>query len=100
MLLVNNQDMIERNVVGCVESLGTFGGHDPSFDPYNLYLENMPEKIILTIDFDYSTDFSKAFDKFRRTLTIISEFIFKCSYLHSSIHLSCMLRCLLSLFEL
>jgi len=41
-------------------------------------------KIILTIAFDYSTDFSKAFDKFRRALTVIPGFMFMRSYLHSS----------------
>ena len=41
-------------------------------------------KIILTTAFNFFTDFSKAFDKFRRALTIISAFLFKCSYLHPS----------------
>ena len=39
-------------------------------------------KIMLTTDFDFSTDFSKAIDKFRRALTIIPRFMFKCSYSH------------------
>ena len=39
-------------------------------------------KIMLTTTFNFFTDFSKAFDKFRRALTIISKFLFKCSYLH------------------
>jgi len=67
-----------------MESLGTFREYNPSLDPYNLYLGNMPRKIILTIAFDHSKDFSQVFDKFRRALTIISEFMFKCSYSHSS----------------
>ena len=71
-------------MVDCSESLGTFRGYDPSLDPYSLYLEDMPGKIIFPIAFNHSTDFSKAFDKFRRALTIISAFLFKCSYLHSS----------------
>ena len=64
----------------CAKSLGTFRGSDPSLDPYSLYLGND----ILTIAFDYSTNFSKAFDKFRRALTVIFAFLFKFSYLHPS----------------
>ena len=37
-----------------------------------------------TATFDFSTDFSKAIDKFRRALTVISRFMFKCSYSHLS----------------
>jgi len=54
-----------------VESLGAFREYNLSLDPYSLNIKNMPEKIILTIAFDYSTSFSKAFDKSTRTLTII-----------------------------
>jgi len=43
----------------------------------------MPGKIIFTIAFDHSTDFSKAFDKFRRALAITPTFMLGCSYLHS-----------------
>jgi len=39
---------------------------------------------MLIIAFDYSADFSKAFDKFRRAVIDIPIFIFGCSYLHSS----------------
>jgi len=39
---------------------------------------------VLVIAFDYSTDFSKAFDKFKRALAIIFGFMFFCFYLHSS----------------
>ena len=38
---------------------------------------------MFTISFDHSTDFSKAFDKFRRALTITRTFTSECSYLHS-----------------
>ena len=41
-------------------------------------------KIILTSAFDYSSEFSKAFDMFRRTLAIMHLLIFLCSYLYSS----------------
>jgi len=76
--------MLEGNKIYCMDSLGTFRGYDPSFDPYSLYLGNMPAKILFTIAFNHSTDFSKACDKFRRALSIISQFIFKCFYLHPS----------------
>ena len=39
--------------------------------------------IMLTTVFDCSNNFLKAFDKFWRALTIISEFKFKCSYSRS-----------------
>ena len=97
MLPVDYDDMLERNVVDCLESLGTFRVYDPSLDPYIVYLETMPAKMMLTFAFDHSKDFSRAFDKFRRALTIISRFMFKRCYSHSS---SCMLRCLISSCEL
>ena len=43
----------------------------------------MPGNIILTSAFDYSSDFSKAFIVFRRTLAVMHLFRFACSYLHS-----------------
>jgi len=76
--------MLKWKTVDCIEFLGTFRGYDPFLDPYSLYLGNTPLKIMLTIAFNRSTDFFKAFDKFRRALTLISRFIFTSSYLHSS----------------
>jgi len=84
MSFVNHHCMLEGNVFDCMQSLGTFGEYDLFLDPYNLYLGNMPTKILFTIAFNHSTDFSKACDKFRRALTIILHFMFKCSYSHSS----------------
>ena len=78
MSSVDYHDMFVGNVVNCGES------PDPSLDPYTLYVENMPMKIMLTTTCKYSTDFSEAFDKFKRALTIIPRFVFKCSNLHSS----------------
>ena len=69
-------------MVDCLESLGTFKGYDPSFDTYNLYLENMPEKFMLTIAIDYSIDFPR--DLITLGVTIMHVFIFVCSYLHLS----------------
>jgi len=81
--LVAGHNMLEGNEIDCMESLGTFRGYDPSLDPYNLYLENMPVKILFTIAFNHSKDFSKAWHTFKRAL-IISQFMFKCFYLHPS----------------
>jgi len=75
-------DKFKENVFDCVESLGTFRGYDPSLDPYSLYLGNIPGKILFTIAFNHYTDFSNACDKFRRALTIILRFMFKCTYSH------------------
>jgi len=44
----------------------------------------LPRKIILTIVFDYSFDFSKAYDKSMRALAIIDVVLLVFSYLHSS----------------
>ena len=82
--LLNSRLGLEGNAVDCVESLDTFRGYDLYLDPHILYLGNLPAKIMSTIVFDYSTNFSKAFDKFRRALTLIARFLFKCSYLYSS----------------
>ena len=36
--IVNHYDMFEGTVFDCLDSLGTFRGYDPSFDPYSLYI--------------------------------------------------------------
>jgi len=77
--LVDSHVVLEGNKVDCFATLGTFRGYNPSLDPYNLYLEHLPGKIVLIVAFDYSTDFSKAFDKFGRAFTIIFGFMFLCS---------------------
>ena len=71
-------------MVDCSKSLRTFGGYASSLDPYSLYLEDVPGKIIFIISYDHPTNFSKAFDKFMRALTITPTFMLGCSYLHSS----------------
>jgi len=78
------RDVLKGKLSDCIESLGTFRGYNPSLDPHSLYLRSMPLKIMLTTAFNFFTDFSKAFDKFKRALTIISAFMFKCSRLHRS----------------
>jgi len=67
------------NVVDYFESLGSSRGYAPFLDPYGQYLEDMPRKIMFTIAFDHSNDFSKAFDKFRRALIITPTFMLGCS---------------------
>ena len=73
---IDSPAVLEWNEVDCSEFLGTFREYDPSLDLYSMHLMDMPEKIMLTIAFDYSIDFSKTFDKFRRALTIIPGFMF------------------------
>jgi len=75
LLLTEYHVILEGKTVDCIESLGTFRGYDPSLDPYSLNLGNMPAKIMLIIAFNHSTDFSKAFNKFKRAPTIISKII-------------------------
>ena len=84
MSIVNHYNVLEGNVFDYMQPLGTFRGYYPFLDPYSLYLGNMPVKILFTIAFNHSIDFSKEFNKFPRALTIISEFMFKCSYSHST----------------
>jgi len=64
--------MLKGHVFDCVESLGTFREYDPSLDPYSFYALNMPAKILFAIAFNHYTNFSKACEKFKRVLTIIS----------------------------
>jgi len=84
MSSVDHHDMLEGNVVDYLESLGTFRAYNPLLDSYSLCIKTMLVKIMLTTTFDYSADFFKAFDKFTRALNIIPQFMFKCSYSHSS----------------
>ena len=84
MLPADYHDMLVGNVFDCLESPCTFRGYDPSLDHCTLYLETMPVKIMMTSAFNHSKDLSRAFDKFWRTLTNISRFMFKCCYSHSS----------------
>ena len=84
MSFADSHDMLQGNMFDCIDSLGLFRGYDPSLDPYSLYLESMPLKIIFITAFPSFTDFLKAFDKFKRALPIISVVLFRCSYLHTS----------------
>jgi len=81
---VDFHDMLQGDVFDCRDSLDAFRGYNLSFDPYHLYLESVPLKIIFITAFHSFIDFSKAFDKFKRALTIISAFLFKCFYSHTS----------------
>jgi len=67
-----------------VKSPGTFRDYAFSLDPYSLYQKDVLGKIMFTTSFDHSTNFSNAFDKFKRALTITPAFTIGCSYLHSS----------------
>ena len=84
LLPIDSLAVLKGNVVDCSESLTTFRGYDPFLDPCRLYLEGMPGEIALIIAFDYSADFSKAFDEFKRALTLLTPSLPVLSYLHHS----------------
>jgi len=84
-------------VFDCVEFLVIFRGRDLSCDPYSLYLKNMHTKRMLTTTFDHSKDFQW------HSINLVEHLLlFHGSYLSAfiHIHLSCMLRCLISFCEL
>jgi len=60
--------------------LGCFRGYDPFIGTYCVCLEDLPKKVMLTIFFNPSYDFSEAFDKIRRILMVIGV-IFGCCLL-------------------
>ena len=51
-------------------SLGCFRGYDPSIDPGYICLEDLPRKVMWTMLFTPSYDFSKAIDKVNRILLL------------------------------
>ena len=64
------------------ESLGDIRGYTSSFDPHCAYLEDVPRKIMWSTFFDHTFDFFKAFDKFKRALTIFVMILLVFSYSH------------------
>ena len=65
------------------ESLCDNKGYNPSFDPYCAYLGDLPRKIICSIFFDHTFDFSMTFDEFKRPLTLFASSFLVLSYLHN-----------------
>ena len=65
-------------------SLGTFESYNLSVDPFHDYLVDLPRKILWTTFFDYSFNFSKAYDKFMKALTFINLILLVLSYTHFS----------------
>jgi len=64
------------------ESPSDAGGHNPSFDPYCAYLEDMPRKTKSTTFFDHYFDFSITFDKCKRALNFFAMILLMFSYSH------------------
>ena len=95
--LVPCHDMLEGNEIDYMDSLGTFRGCDPSLDPYGLYLGSMPAKIMLTIEFNFFSDFSRHLINLGEPLLLFRHC---CLSALTYIHLSCTLRCLTSSCEL
>ena len=84
MPFANFHDMLQGEMLDCMDSLGTFRGYDPFLDPYGVYLKSQPLKIMFVTASNSFTDFSKAFAKFVRALVLMYAFLFKCFYLHTS----------------
>ena len=82
-LIGNLFDMLKGNGIHDNWSLGTPRGHNSYLDLFHVNLVDLARKIIWTTFFDYSFDFSKEYDKFMRSLTIIIVILLVFSYLHS-----------------
>ena len=64
------------------ESLGDIRWHQCSLDPYYAYLEDVLRNIMWNTFFDYAFDFSMAFDKFKKTITMFATSLLVFSYSH------------------
>ena len=64
------------------ESLGDIRGCTPSFDPYCVYLKDMPRKIVWGTFFDHVFNFSIAFDKCKRAMIFFTMILLVFSYAH------------------
>jgi len=64
------------------ESLGDISGFHSSFDLYCAHLEDSPRKIMWSTVFDHHSNFSMAFDKFKRAQTLFAISLLVFSYLH------------------
>ena len=65
-------------------SLGYLRGYDHSIDPYYIYLEDLPRKIMWSTFFNPSYDFSKAIYKVKRILVVFGVIFVVSSYLSFS----------------
>ena len=66
------------------EPLGDIRGYNPSLDPFCAYLAAVPRKIQWRPFLANTFDFSMAFSKFKRTLTLFAPSFAVLSYLHHS----------------
>jgi len=76
----NMFNMLGGNIDDYV-SLDYFRGYDPSIDPYCLHLEDLFRKVLLTMFFNHSYDFSMGFDKVKRILIVFGVILVIASYL-------------------
>ena len=72
--------MLDRNV-DYYRTLGYLRAYDRCIDSYSSYLEGFPRKIMWSIFFNPSCDFSKTFDKVKRILIVFGVIFFFASYL-------------------
>jgi len=66
-----------------VESLGSLCGYDAALDPYCIDLVDLPSKIMWNTIFDFSFDFSMAFDLLKRALIYFVFILCMLSYLQA-----------------
>ena len=76
--------MPKGKVIDLIQSLGIFGSHNHFFGPFDVYLVDSPRKIIRTTFVNHRFDFSKAYSKFIKELTIIDVISLVLSYVHFS----------------
>ena len=65
------------------ESLGSLCGCDAALDPYYIHLEDKPRKIVWHTIFDFSFDFSIAFDFLKGALIYFVFILCMLSYLQA-----------------
>ena len=84
-------------MIDYLESLGTFRGYDPSLEPYRLYLETMPVKIMLTMHLIFLLIFQRQLTSLEDHLLL---FLDSCLGALIHIYLSCMHRQMIRSCEL
>ena len=79
----NNMFNVLGGNVENFESLGSLCGYDAALDPYCINLEDKPRKIMWNTIFDFSFDFSVAFDLLKRALIFFSLILCMLSFLQA-----------------
>ena len=77
---INMFNMLGENA-NIFVSLGCFSGFNASLDPYYIYLENLPRKVMWTTFFNHSYDFSVGIYKVKRIPILFVVVFIIASYL-------------------